>query len=539
YSTDYPMNMTNSSRSVPFGLMDCKGQGLYVGFHQTTDEQMVQFTFELKPGYGYTDATTFGSWPDESMLDGKPAHMEFSCVHFPFCAPGERYRLEPIVLEPYQGTWQYGADCYKRWRRTWMTDVRPPAWAQGVHSWQQYQINSSEDRMRMSYEDIVQLGEDCVRHGVKVLQITGWNSGGQDRDYPRHDIDPRLGTMEQFQAAIRRVQEMGVKVVLFTKYTWADQSSDWFNEELHKYASRDPYGHYHVISGYRYHTATQMADINTRRGIPLCFNSPELRDIILHEYEKSFELGADGMLYDEFHFHGRMSGDLFYCFSCEHDHRSPANLYAGDHPLGEAFLRIKERRNPEFLLAGEGVRELQYRYMTSSYFRVTRHHFPMQRYIAPEAQMISGIIGFQDRIPINQCLMYRYVMCYEPYHFKGRLDDFKGPLAYGRQVDALRERYSEYLWEAEYRDQLGARVTAEGKPHEVYSVFVNPVTSKRAVVVCNHRADRAIEIDVELEESGGRAFRLVSPEQPEACESEGRCTVAPMSTVVLLEGRPH
>ena len=42
----------------------------------------------------------------------------------------------------------------------------------------------------------------------------------------------------------------------------------------------------------------------------------------------------------------------------------------------------------------------------------------------PQMPLMTAISGFNDRNMINQCLLYRYIMSYEPYNFKGHLDDF-------------------------------------------------------------------------------------------------------------------
>ena len=77
---------------------------------------------------------------------------------------------------------------------------------------------------------------------------------------------------------------MGIHIILFNKYTWADRSTDWFRKELIKYAIKDPYGDYHVYGGYQYQTPTQLADINTRRLIPMCQNAKAWRDIANKEF---------------------------------------------------------------------------------------------------------------------------------------------------------------------------------------------------------------------------------------------------------------
>ena len=32
---------------------------------------------------------------------------------------------------------------------------------------------------------------------------------------------------------------------------------------------------------------------------------------------------------------------------------------------------------------------------------------------------MTAVTGFNDRNMVNQCLMYRYIISYEPYNFKG------------------------------------------------------------------------------------------------------------------------
>ena len=68
---------------------------------------------------------------------------------------------------------------------------------------------------------------------------------------------------------------------------------------------------------------------------------------------------------------------------------------------------------------------------------------------------MTAVTGFNDRNMINQCLLYRYIISYEPYNFKGRLDDYPLTMAYGRQMDALRSELRDYFWDGEFRDEVG------------------------------------------------------------------------------------
>ena len=87
-------------------------------------------------------------------------------------------------------------------------------------------------------------------------------------------------------------------------------------------------------------------------------------------------------------------------------------------------------------------------------------------YIAPFAPMSVAVTGDNDRQMINACLLYRFSMSYEPRDFHGELDEIPVTLTYGRAVDDLRRRYREWIWDAEFRDTLGAQVTAGGAAAE-------------------------------------------------------------------------
>ncbi len=61
----------------------------------------------------------------------------------------------------------------------------------------------------MPFRDLPKIGEDCARHGVKAIQLVGWNDGGQDQGNPSHDPDPRLGTFAELKEAIAKIQAWG------------------------------------------------------------------------------------------------------------------------------------------------------------------------------------------------------------------------------------------------------------------------------------------------------------------------------------------
>jgi hypothetical protein len=209
-------------------------------------------------------------------------------------------------------------------------------------------------------------------------------------------------------------------------------------------------------------------------------------------------------------------------------------VYAND----RAFVQRLRKRAPEgFLVAGEACYDWEFEAYQLSYFRTWNpRHVPLWRYLLPRAEIMTAITGFDDRNMINQCLLYRYVMSYEPFHFKGRLDDFPASMAYGRRMDALRTELREWFWDGEFRDTLGATVTAEGRPHHPYAVFLSARTGRPGVVVANYELGRTVAVHVSPAEGGSlRRWRLVDDERWHAVSGSEAIELPPASAAVVVE----
>ncbi len=538
YGTNYPMQIEGKGSMLPgipgayhfperFVLLSARRQGLYVGVHDTSARQMVCFQSELRPGY--LDSFHALS-PDLSNLGETPVHLTFESVHYPMAAPGEMIELSDIVVEPYIGDWHGGVDIYRRWRTSWYRQAASPAWVHEVHSWQQIQIGSTEDDLRTLFNDLPERARQLADHGVTALQLVGWNQGGQDRGNPSHDPDARLGTSEDLKLAISKIEALGVRVILFNKFVWADVTRPDYSSFLDS-AAVDPYGMPYYHPGYEYQTPVQWMSINNRRFMVACLHDPTWISLCQREFEKSLELGASGILYDEAFHHYAAT----HCFSEKHHHRIPATLASGDLTLGQTFQELlRQRDRANFLLSAEAPFDLQHQHYALSYFRIFEGHIPAERFADPFYPIMVAVTGFDDREMINRALLYRYIISYEPYNFKGDLDDFPLTIEYGKKVDALRALYSDYLWNGIFRDSIGAKIVfAPGAPID-YSVFLHAEPEQCAVVLIND--DRSAAHEVTLEGDQPHSLSCASPESPELQPCGPRVTVPARSALVVFVG---
>ncbi len=518
----YPTRTIESSQSQ-FCLLQAGQQGIYVALHDPDIRYLLEFTFEQRPGVVDWVASEV---PHQDSISGHPVHLEFRTCHFIFAHPHSNVTLAPVVMRTYSGDSHAGLDVYKEWRATWFKKPHLAPWVQDVHSWLQLQVDGAEQDYTIPYKDLVKYGEECAENGVTAIQLVGWNKGGQDGGDPSLDTDLGLGTWQELRDAIAKIQAKGVKMIMFGKPIFADMSTEYYKNQLYKYEAVDPYGNKYESGGYAYTTPTQLAGINQRRRAIMDVCSPAYREIALGEFKKTLALGASGWLFDEVMQHN----GVLYNFAQGHGYTAPGYLFNGDIPLVKMFRAAADEVTPDFLFSGEGPGDWLMPYYPLGYYRIstgTRHAL---RYIDPQAPLMAAVRGFDARDEINLCLLYRYIISYEPFNFKGHVTDFPLTLEYGKKVDAFRCKYRKFLWDADFRDTLDATVTANGDHR--YSVFIAN-DRKRAVAIMNLEEHRSITADVSIPNPG--SFVMASPEFPDSRSSEASVVIPPRSAIVLME----
>lgn len=516
----YPTKTVSTSQSQ-FCLLQTPKEGIYVAMHDPAIRYLLHFTFEQHPGNTEADFV-----PRQDEISGLPVHLEFRTCHFIFAHPHSSVDLAPVVMRTYTGDWHAGLEVYSQWRKIWFPKPHIAPWALDVHSWQQLRVDGAEQDFSVPYRKLPKYIDSCAANGITAIQVTGWNHGGQDGGDPSMDTDPGMGTWEDLHQAILYARTKGVKIILFGKPIFADMSTDWYKKELYKYEAIDPYGNKYESGSYSYTTPTQLASINNRRRAIMDVCDQRYRDIATHEFEKTLALGAAGWLFDEVMQHN----GVLYSFSPDHGYNPPGYLFSADIPLVKQFRAAADKVDPDFLFSGEGPGDWLMPYYTLGYYRIgpgTRHAL---RYIDSQAPLMAAVTGFDDREKLNLILAYRYIISYEPYNFKGDVTDFPLTLEYGKKIDALRRKYKAWIWDAEFRDNLGANVTADGAVR--YTVFRNPA-GKRAVIIINQETSKGITVKLDIPNPG--SLMAATPEQPDAQRVSGPLKIPARSAIVVME----
>ena len=530
----YPLQQVETPKSN-FSLFCAEREGIYFGCHDTEAKKMTVFCYEARPAVAGSFVCNLENAADHGAYR---SWLNFFATHLLYTKPGHTETLPPIAVCPFAGSWHKGMDLYKAWRKTWFRMPKVPKWALEPHAWFEIQMCNYGEGYRFNYRDLVRVGRECAENGIRALQIVGWTREGQDGCLPDHSIEPRLGSLEDLKTAVAEVEAMGVKVVLYTKYLFADTRTDWFRNELKDYASRDIYGDIHSFSGYYYENISNLSGINTHRLAMMCLQSKAYREICKKQMQYCLDVGASGVIYDEPQSHY----DMPYCFSEMHGHETPANNYHGDLELAKDLREVCDAAgNEDFLLLCEDGWDLQHQYYGFSYFRISTHNIvnknwpyvPVQRYVDPYFPIMASVWGHNDRDAINMNVVLRLITSYESYQFKGNVGDFPLTLSYGKLADALRLRYRSYLWDGEFRDtQEGSVTTADGAVHYPYAVY-NRSDGKQGIVMAN-LTDEPISVKARLEK-GVEQFLMATPEAPDAVPADSAVTIMPRSLVLLME----
>lgn len=438
-------------------------------------------------------------WPDPTRAGGARVGMTLGWASFPFVAGGRNWESPPVVLHFHPGTWYAAADYYRDWfDRTMPIPIdKRGSWLAHQDAWQSTIISYPEDTINHRFADLPRLAAAAREAGIRVLQIDGWDQGGIDRDYPQYVPDPRLGTPADLRGAIAECRRLGVDVLLFGNLQWANVETDWWRDELHRYAVKDPRGNVRNSSGWEYHTLLGLANQCEPRMVPMNPAHPEYAAAIRSQLGGAARLGARGMQIDKL---GMASLGIDYDPIAD-GHRDDS-LVNGVWSTLRAFLDQARAETPDFALAGESHWDRAIPLVDASYSRFfSAEHIPTTGYAFPEYRQSCCVVGGQDRGLVNNCLRYGHIVNIEARCLHGSAADVPELAAYTREVLALRRQLWDVLWEGRLDEPTG--ITVDGDP-DLLSTLHRDAAGRRSALVLNHfaRTPRQARIHLDGERVG-------------------------------------
>jgi hypothetical protein len=483
WGADYPTQSITLPESA-FLLMRNENEGITGISEQSVPQELIVASHELIPGYEYNN-------PVSDVMDGQMVRIQFKVNRLIFTAPETSRELVPFNLSFYEGSWHKGVDVYKAWKQKAMKQPEIADWMKEPYTWRCVSISN--------VQELVRLAQESKMHGVSVLHVNGWRAADS-----RDDIK----AIDGLTSAIRECRQLGVKIVLDMHLNDADKNSPWYRDELKNYVITNLYG--------------MTTDIRM-----LCPHTKELISITENKYAKNKDLSAaDGVII----FDSNNNGHTFFCFDSNHGHKIPEFVQTGTFNLDRSFANEVRKAKPEIAVLGFGFFDAQtaiydgYR-MGNGFLRQEKH-----RYINTQTPIISVIEDRTAREDLNLCLKDKYTVCYNFSLFGRELDRYPLIVKYGREIESLRKKYKEFIWEGEFRDTQGARVEGDRLS---YSVFQTG-DGRKGLVIVNNGTDKASTAKVTVDQSK-RSLIVASPENPESVAYNGSVSIEPLSAILVME----
>ena len=481
YYLSYPNNLSMPWMSIYNSDLD---RGVYYACHDT-DPRMSTIRFEMHPGLARNRQG--GNWPTreeiEPMRDKYPPGLVMNWTHFPYTRPGDIFESPPVVLQTHEGDWHEAAKLYRGWFASqFPIRSQHEGWLRSQQAVQDTMFLLPEGNVMMAFKDIPKWASEAREYGVRAVMVSGWNVGGHDNQYPNYSPDPRLGTWDDLEEAIRACHGLGVKVFFFANVQPADSSTDWYQKELHKYRVMNTRGQTNSFG-------FGMGTLGARMGMtcpPLVLcdaKFPEYRTIIVEQMLKLAQIGADGIHLD------KLCGTAMN-FNPDLETGPDQALYLGLIECIEEMLAACREINPGFCLGVESSwdRTLSYADAWWNWHDMT-DHVAVMKYTFPEYLPTLAVVQPWDYTNVNNAVRYGYQILAGPARYSVSMGDEQSrPIAeYLREVIRIREDLKDTLFFGEFLDTREASVEASDPIR--HSVHRNTETGRRACVLANLGTD--------------------------------------------------
>lgn len=490
------------------------GQAIYFGNHNP-EVAFSAFWGELSPCASH--ANPEGRWgaqawphPSQSDDDDVAIGAALGWVFFPFLGGHATYMSPPVVIRFHNGGWWESARTFRNWFNNNVAKMEIDE--SGMARWDAWQATfmaTPEGRPRYRFDDLPQYAADAKDAGINLIMLAGWHTGGIDANYPHFsEPNPQLGTRDEFVAAIKECQEMGVAVMVWTNANQMNVETDWYKESLYKYAIQNPYGSPHMSLGYGFDSLLHLTGYTVPRMVAGNMSHPEFRQIIVDEWKKAQSLGTQAFLIDKI-----ISGEPYHM---DFNREAPGRIESSAHQsLLEAVSEFSDDLQMDGVpLALETAWDRMMPYCTALYNRYFgQDHIPVQEAVFPEVKATACLTGYFDFGLVNKCLRFGHIIAIEGINDSGSIADFPDLQPYVKEAIRLRRELADNIWWSSVIEQNIATVKHDGKvyvgAHE--SLRDNPASGSEHALVLQHFELGSKDVEISFRDPKWRTALLYRP----------------------------
>lgn len=138
------------------------------------------------------------------------------------------FTVPPVVLNIYKGEWYSAATYYRQWFDRHFDLPNTPEWLRLNAGLMLFIFKQQNGDLMWKYNDIDKLCDIGDKLNIKLIGIWGRGPGGHDALYPNYMPDQAMGGTNELKRAIKRAQERGFKVIVYTNGTIIDVATDYY-----------------------------------------------------------------------------------------------------------------------------------------------------------------------------------------------------------------------------------------------------------------------------------------------------------------------
>ena len=448
-----------------------------------------RFSNYMAPDQKYIRATSFYPGRTSSLnfflLDYGPEILYYGCHDPEFLLTGHNFELEKNssvncfmarlpFLKPHQtlfedntvtallpGPWINGASRYRQWADSWFVPAPQSPRIRDSFGGQRLIMHHQYGEYFFRYSDLPRILDEGLPAGIDTIFLFGWTREGMDSGYPEYSPDPACGGFGELRKNILEVRKKGGHVIIYYNGQLIDAASEYYlNGDGQRVSIKRSDGT-ELREFYNFsNTGTFLRNFGNKTFVVACPACREWCDILKKHIDLAFELGADGVFFDQL---GLAS---YPCCDPAHGHGVPfTGLMQAKRELCRQLYLYAKSKDPDFAIGVECPTDQTAQYCDFIHifghtaqvwnpdFRRTGQapqlqcEAPLFNAAFPEIYLSDRDIRDDSNVkfPVNQLLIQQRRSDVEIYRCRADFGAAPEYRAYLTKVNRLRERFKNIL----------------------------------------------------------------------------------------------
>lgn len=243
-----------------------------------------------------------------------------ACISsYPVVMPGERVVYGDFTLAVCDGDWRKGADIYKESAKEYLRPITRSDSVKRLNGWQRIIMKHQHGELFHKYADLPRVFKEGQKYGIDMILLFAWWQEGMDNGYPNYLPDEALGGEAELRKAIKEINDMGGKVILYANGHIIDVATDYYKTEGYKYTMKD-FEQNEYREFYMFTDNGTLLSHGHKCFVNGCHGTEQWREKLYELEKRHLDLGSNGTFFDQLCCAFRL------CFDSTHTHAHRIDL---------------------------------------------------------------------------------------------------------------------------------------------------------------------------------------------------------------------